>query len=133
MNGSPMSDADAPMAVSVRGLTKRYDAQVAVDGLTFDVPAGRVVGFIGPNGAPRWCRHRTRSPWESAVAVRLQSVASGELRAGTSVGFVAEVGPPLSLRQVASRGKAGLLLPPIRVEPQFPDALAADQEASAVG
>jgi ABC-2 type transport system ATP-binding protein len=51
MNGSPMSDADAPMAVSVRGLTKRYDAQVAVDGLTFDVPAGRVVGFIGPNGA----------------------------------------------------------------------------------
>jgi ABC-2 type transport system ATP-binding protein len=37
--------------VSVRGLTKRFGSQVAVDGLSFDVPAGRVVGFLGPNGA----------------------------------------------------------------------------------
>jgi ABC-2 type transport system ATP-binding protein len=41
---------DAP-AVAVRGLTKRYGAQLAVDDLTFDVPTGRVVGFLGPNGA----------------------------------------------------------------------------------
>jgi ABC-2 type transport system ATP-binding protein len=38
-------------AVSVRGLTKRYGTQLAVDGLSFDVPRGRVVGFLGPNGA----------------------------------------------------------------------------------
>jgi ABC-2 type transport system ATP-binding protein len=37
--------------VSVRGLTKRFGSHVAVDGLTFDVPAGRVVGFLGPNGS----------------------------------------------------------------------------------
>ena len=49
MNGS--ATPDAQMAVSVRGLTKRYGDQVAVDGLSFDVPAGRVVGFLGPNGA----------------------------------------------------------------------------------
>ena len=49
MNGS--ATPDAQMAVSVQGLTKRYGDQVAVDGLSFDVPAGRVVGFLGPNGA----------------------------------------------------------------------------------
>jgi ABC-2 type transport system ATP-binding protein len=40
-----------PPAVEVRGLTKRYGAQLAVDDLSFDVPAGRVVGFLGPNGS----------------------------------------------------------------------------------
>ncbi len=41
----------APPAVSLRGLTKRYGERVAVDGLTIDVPAGVVAGFVGPNGA----------------------------------------------------------------------------------
>lgn len=38
-------------AVSVRGLTKRFGRQLAVDDLSFDVPAGQVVGFLGPNGS----------------------------------------------------------------------------------
>jgi len=33
------------------GLTKRYGKTVAVDDLSFSVPAGRVTGFLGPNGA----------------------------------------------------------------------------------
>jgi len=37
--------------IRVDGLTKRYGATVAVDGLTFDVRPGRVTGFLGPNGA----------------------------------------------------------------------------------
>jgi ABC-2 type transport system ATP-binding protein len=37
--------------VSIDGLTKRYRRQLAVDDLSFEVPAGRVVGFLGPNGA----------------------------------------------------------------------------------
>jgi ABC-2 type transport system ATP-binding protein len=41
----------APPAVSLRGLTKSYGERVAVDGLTIDVPAGVVAGFVGPNGA----------------------------------------------------------------------------------
>ncbi len=39
------------VAVEVRGLTKRFGTQVAVDDVSFDVPAGRIVGFLGPNGA----------------------------------------------------------------------------------
>jgi ABC-2 type transport system ATP-binding protein len=38
-------------AVSLRGLTKRFRRQLAVDDLSFDVPAGQVVGFLGPNGS----------------------------------------------------------------------------------
>lgn len=38
--------------ISVRGLTQRYGDVVAVDDLTFDVEAGKVTGFLGPNGAP---------------------------------------------------------------------------------
>ena len=37
--------------IQVRGLTKRFGGTVAVDDVSFDVPAGRVVGFLGPNGA----------------------------------------------------------------------------------
>lgn len=37
--------------ITLRGLTKRYGATVAVDDLTLDVTAGRVTGFLGPNGA----------------------------------------------------------------------------------
>jgi ABC-2 type transport system ATP-binding protein len=37
--------------IEVRGLTKRYGSTVAVDDLTFAIPAGRITGFLGPNGA----------------------------------------------------------------------------------
>jgi ABC-2 type transport system ATP-binding protein len=37
--------------IEAQGLTKRYGDTLAVDGLSFTVPAGRVTGFVGPNGA----------------------------------------------------------------------------------
>jgi ABC-2 type transport system ATP-binding protein len=37
--------------ISARGLTKRYGKQAAVDDISFDIPAGRIVGLIGPNGS----------------------------------------------------------------------------------
>jgi ABC-2 type transport system ATP-binding protein len=41
----------APPTISLHGLSKRYGDHVAVDGLTIEVPAGVVAGFVGPNGA----------------------------------------------------------------------------------
>jgi lipooligosaccharide transport system ATP-binding protein len=37
--------------VSIRALTKRYGALVAVDGIDLDVAAGECLGLLGPNGA----------------------------------------------------------------------------------
>jgi ABC-2 type transport system ATP-binding protein len=37
--------------ITAHALTKRYGATTAVDGLTFEVPAGEVTGFLGPNGS----------------------------------------------------------------------------------
>src|SRR5258707_9236052 len=37
--------------IEASGLSKRYDATLAVDGLSFAVPPGQVTGFLGPNGA----------------------------------------------------------------------------------
>ncbi len=39
------------LAVEIRGLTKRYGKQVAVDGVSFDVRRGEIFGLLGKNGA----------------------------------------------------------------------------------
>ena len=40
-----------PPAVELRGLTKRFGAVTAVDGLDLTVQPGEIVAFLGPNGA----------------------------------------------------------------------------------
>src|SRR5919107_3990491 len=47
----PAEAGPAPKVLSVEGLRKTYGATVAVDGVTFDVRPGEVVGLLGPNGA----------------------------------------------------------------------------------
>ena len=37
--------------ISARNLTKKYGKQTAIDGIDFEIPAGRIVGLIGPNGS----------------------------------------------------------------------------------
>ena len=37
--------------MQVRELTKQYDGKVVVDGVTFQIPKGKVTSLIGPNGA----------------------------------------------------------------------------------
>ena len=37
--------------IEVKGLTKRYGSNVAIDHVSFSVDEGTIVGFLGPNGA----------------------------------------------------------------------------------
>jgi len=37
--------------ITATGLSKRYKNSVALDNVSFQIPAGRIVGLIGPNGA----------------------------------------------------------------------------------
>jgi len=39
------------MSVAVKGVTKYYGEQKALDNVTFEVKTGEIVGFLGPNGA----------------------------------------------------------------------------------
>lgn len=43
--------SDQSVTLKVENVSKKFDDFVAVDGLSFDVRAGRVFGFLGPNGA----------------------------------------------------------------------------------
>lgn len=46
-----MRDASSDPAIAVRGLTKRYGEQVAVDRLDLQIPPGTTLALLGPNGA----------------------------------------------------------------------------------
>jgi lipooligosaccharide transport system ATP-binding protein len=46
-----MSETATPSLIHARGLTKRFGALTAVDGIDFDVAPGESFGFLGPNGA----------------------------------------------------------------------------------
>ena len=37
--------------ISIKGLAKKYDSVLAVDGLDLEIPEGELFGFLGPNGA----------------------------------------------------------------------------------
>jgi branched-chain amino acid transport system ATP-binding protein len=45
------ADAGRPGSLEVRRLGVRFGGVVALDGVSLDVPGGRIVGIIGPNGA----------------------------------------------------------------------------------
>jgi ribosome-dependent ATPase len=47
--GSASASADTPVA-SIKEVTHRYGATLALDGLSLDIPSGRMVGVIGPDG-----------------------------------------------------------------------------------
>lgn len=46
-----VSESAAQPALTVRGLSKRFGAQLALQGVDFEVQAGEMVAVIGPNGA----------------------------------------------------------------------------------
>lgn len=48
---APTPVSSVELAVSTRGLTKRFGKQTAVDGIDLAVPRGAVYGFLGPNGS----------------------------------------------------------------------------------
>ncbi|MGX9730605.1 ABC transporter ATP-binding protein [Janthinobacterium aestuarii] len=46
-----MNALNMDSVISARGLRKQYGKQVAIDGISFDIAPGRIVGLIGPNGS----------------------------------------------------------------------------------
>ena len=65
------SEGTGPL-LAVRDVVVRFGGIVALDGITFDLPAGRILGLIGPNGAGKTTLFNCLS--------RLYTPASGDIR-----------------------------------------------------
>ena len=64
--------AETGGVLEILGLTRRYGSLIALDGLSFSVQAGQVVGFLGPNGAGKTTTMR--------AVFGLTDLDSGEVR-----------------------------------------------------
>ncbi|WP_408733360.1 ATP-binding cassette domain-containing protein [Shewanella sp. FJAT-52076] len=45
-----MPQANVPLAIETRGMTRQFGALKAVDGVDLAIPRGSIFGFLGPNG-----------------------------------------------------------------------------------
>jgi ABC-type branched-subunit amino acid transport system ATPase component len=73
----------APVALEVEGIEKRYGGVTALDGVSFSVPTGMVLGIIGPNGSGKTSLFDVISGFQTpdAGAVRMEGVDITGLRA----------------------------------------------------
>jgi len=83
-----------PPVVVTQALTKRYGTRLAVDGVTFDVRPGEVVGLLGPNGSGKSTILRILTgylqPTSGSAQVGGFDVVTHGLEARRRVGYVPE-------------------------------------------
>ena len=84
--------------ITVENLTKRYGATTAIEGVSFQVPKGQVVGFLGPNGAGKTTTMRivtgSLGATEGQVTVGGEDVFKNPKTVKKRIGYLPEV-PPL--------------------------------------
>lgn len=78
--------------LAVDSLVKKYDRLTAVDGLSFQVPPGQILGLVGPNGSGKTttlrCIAGILPPTSGSVLVGGHSIASDPLRARANLAFI---------------------------------------------
>ncbi len=84
--------------ISVQNLTKRYDRNVAVNEISFEVAKGQIVGFLGPNGAGKTTTMRILTcfmpPTSGRASVAGFDVLDQPLEVKRRIGYLPET-PPL--------------------------------------
>src|SRR3989442_4535441 len=84
--------------IEVENLTKRYGRTTAVDGISFRVQKGEILGFLGPNGAGKTTTMRILTcylpPTEGTARVAGYDVSQAPLEVKRRVGYIPET-PPL--------------------------------------
>ena len=85
------------MDIRIEQLTKRYGPQTAVDGISFRVSAGEVLGFLGPNGAGKSTTMKMIcgliAPNAGTIAVGGKSVADDADKVREMIGYLPESNP----------------------------------------
>ncbi|NEE04384.1 ABC transporter ATP-binding protein [Phytoactinopolyspora halotolerans] len=91
--GRVLADLPPAPAVWCWGLRKRYRRQVAVDGVSFTVGRGEVVGLLGPNGAGKTSVIKILLGLvrPDAGDVSLLGQPAGDPRSRTRVGYLPEL------------------------------------------
>jgi ABC-2 type transport system ATP-binding protein len=89
--------------IEVQNLSKRYGQHVALDGVSFSVGCGEVVGFLGPNGAGKSTTMRILTTFLAAtsgsVRVGGDCVFEHPMRVRERIGYMPENNPlPTDLR-----------------------------------
>jgi len=84
--------------ISVENLTKRYVTKTAIEGMSFRVEKGEILGFLGPNGAGKTTTMRIITGYmpstEGSVKVDGFDVADQPLETRRRIGYLPE-NPPL--------------------------------------
>jgi ABC-2 type transport system ATP-binding protein len=106
-------DASAAPRLAIRGLERRFGAHVAVGGVSLEVRAGEIVGFLGANGAGKTttlrCAAGLLRPHAGTIEVAGHDLARAPREAKAALGFVPDrpflyerLTPPEFLAFVAS-------------------------------
>ena len=76
--------------IEARELTKRYGRETAVDGISFTINRGEIVGLLGPNGAGKTTTMRMLTaylpPTAGTASIAGHDVVSHSLEAVPAVG-----------------------------------------------
>ncbi|WP_149241653.1 ATP-binding cassette domain-containing protein [Dyadobacter sp. 32] len=85
------------MSIEVQNLTKIYGAQRAVDGISFSLKPGEIVGFLGPNGAGKSTTMKILTgylhPSSGTAKVADYDLSSQSMAARRCVGYLPEHNP----------------------------------------
>lgn len=91
--------------INVENLTKRYAAKTAIEGVSFEVQKGEILGFLGPNGAGKTTTMRIIAGYMPASAGRVQvdgyDVFDNPLDVRRRIGYLPE-SPPLYLEMTVT-------------------------------
>ena len=83
--------------ISVNDLKKNFGPKAAVDGVTFRVDKGEILGFLGPNGAGKSTTMKVLSGYLSPTAGSARlcgvDVVKDRVRAAEKLGYLPENGP----------------------------------------
>jgi ABC-2 type transport system ATP-binding protein len=89
--------AESELLIDVRDLVKHYGSIRAVDGISFQVRRGEVLGFLGPNGAGKTTAMRMITgfvePDRGSAAVAGFDIATRPLDARRRLGYLPENAP----------------------------------------